>query len=237
MTSLAGGLRPLQESVVVLCACGCGTPVTVAQWANRKQGVEAGQARQFAHGHNRRVAMDAPNPSGMCMCGCDKRTGLAVRTNRKTGTVAGQHAQYVKGHARVRPHRLLSLDAVERTAVCATCGPDTVIVTQGKNRPGVSQETRWACRNNVREQMLRRSYNITVGQYREMLEAQDFLCASCRRVEHDWDRPLHVDHNHETGAIVALLCGRCNTAAGLLFENPALIAALLSYVEKKVSTR
>jgi hypothetical protein len=84
--------------------------------------------------------------------------------------------------------------------------------------------------------MLRGKYQITLDDYKVLLEQQNYRCAACQTTEHDWDRPLHVDHNHKTGAVVALLCGRCNTSAGLLDEDPIIVHRLLAYVTEKWRT-
>jgi hypothetical protein len=41
---------------------------------------------------------------------------------------------------------------------------------------------------------------------------------------------MPIDHNHETGATRGLLCSNCNTALGLLDENPETIMGLLAYL-------
>lgn len=67
-------------------------------------------------------------------------------------------------------------------------------------------------------------------QYNHMLQEQDGKCAICHT--HTTRRPLHIDHDHQTGQIRDLLCSKCNSALGMLKEDPELIKALLAYVEK-----
>ena len=76
---------------------------------------------------------------------------------------------------------------------------------------------------------LRRKYGITPAQYDEMLAAQDGVCAICGRQPRD-DISLHVDHDHQTGAIRALLCFRCNNAIGDLGESWELANKLVNYL-------
>lgn len=42
----------------------------------------------------------------------------------------------------------------------------------------------------------------------------------------------HVDHNHITGRVRALLCGRCNSALGLLRDDVAIVRAAANYLEE-----
>lgn len=42
----------------------------------------------------------------------------------------------------------------------------------------------------------------------------------------------HIDHDHETKQVRGILCAPCNTAIGLLKDDPAVIQAALSYVHR-----
>ena len=72
-----------------------------------------------------------------------------------------------------------------------------------------------------------------------MLSTQDGSCAVCSgppiKLNGSGKARLHVDHNHRTGKVRALLCSACNQALGLLRESPIRIKSLLSYVEKHES--
>jgi hypothetical protein len=45
-------------------------------------------------------------------------------------------------------------------------------------------------------------------------------------------QPLSIDHCHKTEKVRALLCAQCNTAFGLMKENPENIQALLDSAQK-----
>jgi len=82
-----------------------------------------------------------------------------------------------------------------------------------------------------RESYLKRKYGITLADYARMLEAQNGVCAICGEPRPD-ERTLHVDHDHESGAIRGLLCFRCNNALGDLREEYELFRRAADYLDR-----
>lgn len=78
---------------------------------------------------------------------------------------------------------------------------------------------------------LRRKYGITIEQYEALLAAQGGVCALCRRPPRP-DISLHVDHDHETGRIRALLCFRCNNALGDFDDNRDRLLAAVELLDR-----
>lgn len=79
---------------------------------------------------------------------------------------------------------------------------------------------------------LKRGYGMTVEEYNLKLEHQGNKCAICPAERSICGRRLAVDHNKQTGTIRGLLCNECNTALGLLKENPKLFLACIEYLDK-----
>ncbi len=75
---------------------------------------------------------------------------------------------------------------------------------------------------------LKRKFGITLADYDRILEEQGGRCAICG--DDPGDVTLHVDHDHDTGEIRALLCIRCNNGIGLFRESPELFDAAATYV-------
>jgi hypothetical protein len=73
---------------------------------------------------------------------------------------------------------------------------------------------------------LKRRYGITAEEADAMLEAQGGVCAICRAAP-----AAHVDHDHETGAVRALLCFQCNGGLGQFRDDPYLLRVAAFYVE------
>jgi hypothetical protein len=78
-----------------------------------------------------------------------------------------------------------------------------------------------------REGHLLRKYGLRIRDFETLRLAQLGMCAICRSVE--WDR-LHVDHDHQTGVVRGLLCGKCNKAIGLLEDDPRVVRSAETYL-------
>ena len=76
---------------------------------------------------------------------------------------------------------------------------------------------------------LKKKFGIDIDAYEVMLTKQNHTCAICHRGP--GKRALAVDHNHTTGVIRSLLCHGCNTAVGLLDENPERCRLVAQYLE------
>ena len=72
---------------------------------------------------------------------------------------------------------------------------------------------------------LKRRYGITAEDADMMLQAQGGLCAICKTAP-----AAHVDHDHATGGVRALLCFNCNGGLGQFRDDPALLHAAAYYV-------
>lgn len=74
---------------------------------------------------------------------------------------------------------------------------------------------------------LMRLYGLSARALNEMREAQGGRCYLCRT------RPAeHVDHDHVSRRVRALLCFRCNTGLGQFDDRPDLLRAAADYVER-----
>jgi 5-methylcytosine-specific restriction endonuclease McrA len=76
---------------------------------------------------------------------------------------------------------------------------------------------------------LKRKFGITLEAYDALLGKQGGTCAICRRPPRA-DISLHVDHDHETGAVRGLLCFDCNAGLGKFADDAALLEAARRYL-------
>ncbi|TFV70159.1 endonuclease [Blastococcus sp. CT_GayMR20] len=73
---------------------------------------------------------------------------------------------------------------------------------------------------------LTRRYGITAAEADHMLRNQGGMCAICRVAP-----AAHVDHDHATGAVRALLCFNCNGGLGQFKDDPDVLRAAAEYVQ------
>lgn len=85
-----------------------------------------------------------------------------------------------------------------------------------------------SCKPCVGEKIAAIRYRTTVQRLRELRTEQAGACAICRRT----DLTLHIDHNHDTGAVRGLLCNYCNSAIGYLREDTDVIRRAADYLER-----
>lgn len=137
-------------------------------------------------------------------------------------------------------HTLTNVRPDAALADCQGCGPDVSVYY--RRRRGL-----WICRTARRQHDAQRSpeqrsatnrrhalkkYGITPGDYDQLLAEQDGVCAICAQPESIEGRVLAVDHDHQSGAVRGLLCGRCNRAIGLLLDDPELLTRAANYLTR-----
>jgi Recombination endonuclease VII len=95
-----------------------------------------------------------------------------------------------------------------------------------------TRESRQRLHGGSRHYHLIRRYGIGADEVRTMLEAQRQRCPIC--LAPITEETAHVDHDHKTGAVRALLCFNCNGGLGQFKDDPALLRRAASYLEGDV---
>ena len=103
-------------------------------------------------------------------------------------------------------------------------------MTHSEERRNYKQENRDKSKNCY----LIKTYGITLDKYKQMLEAQNGVCAIChlpetRKSKYN-DYTLAVDHDHKTGKIRGLLCHGCNNCLGILKEDINIFQSAIDYL-------
>jgi hypothetical protein len=100
-----------------------------------------------------------------------------------------------------------------------------------ERNPGSTKEyqRQWRERNRDRWRAYRRRYNYGTepAHLAAMLASQNGACAICAA---PLGETYHVDHNHATGRVRALLCPGCNKGIGHFKEDPARLIAACEYL-------
>ena len=120
---------------------------------------------------------------------------------------------------------------------CRKCGlPRTWYGGQANCAPCLRarRKARYADDPEYRERKLVRNtakrYGITDDLVRELLARA--ACDACESQEPGSPKGWHIDHDHESGMVRGLLCHSCNTALGLLNEDPERMSALITYIKR-----
>lgn len=126
-------------------------------------------------------------------------------------------------------------------ATCHECGEE-YLVTHTRQRFCSLRCTqrhhgaKWYAENRERAKStgVLAKYGITFETYQAMYDGQGGRCAICSTpmelMGSKQSATAHVDHDHETGAVRALLCTRCNTGLGMFRDEPAIISSALTYL-------
>ena len=82
----------------------------------------------------------------------------------------------------------------------------------------------------AREKRMLAAYGLTAAAFTSLVAAQGGKCPICNFACSTDD--FVVDHCHASGAVRGLLCGRCNSALGLLRDSPRAMRAAADYIER-----
>jgi len=86
-----------------------------------------------------------------------------------------------------------------------------------------------------RDKQRKYQYGVPEGWFSAQKEKQGGVCAICSLPAETADskgRDLHVDHNHTTGQVRGLLCGKCNCLIGLAGESISILDKVKDYLKK-----
>lgn len=79
---------------------------------------------------------------------------------------------------------------------------------------------------------LKRRYGIGADEVLAMMRQQFWCCPLCLTVL--TVQTAHVDHDHVTGEVRAILCFNCNGGLGQFKDNPTVLRRAAAYVEGDV---
>lgn len=136
------------------------------------------------------------------------------------------------------PQAALVATGMKRCNACREIKPLESFHKSANAAGGRTDRCKVCARHNLRKNYFHRVYNISLDDYDALFKKQKGVCAICklppRTVGRDGKTltPLHVDHDHENGAVRALLCHSCNTAIGHFNHDVALLQAAIEYLRQ-----
>lgn len=80
-------------------------------------------------------------------------------------------------------------------------------------------------RESSRAGFVRHKYGLTLVDIDAMNRNQNGLCSICQK-----NKPLCVDHNHNTGVVRGLLCRNCNQGLGHFKDDFSILIRAANYV-------
>jgi hypothetical protein len=129
---------------------------------------------------------------------------------------------------------MTSLDQTKQCPVCGTTHTgfklgrnicrDCHNKAQRDNHNKRKQSLEWDAKHKLiqRKNHLMNKYGLTVEEADAMYAKGCEVCGSTDR--------MCIDHNHKTGKVRGALCSRCNTALGMLLDDPKHAARLVEYI-------
>lgn len=109
---------------------------------------------------------------------------------------------------------------------------DYIYVSSGSCRTCSRLSSREAGRRNMKRVVDRhnlRVYGKEPHEIEAMIKDQNNKCMLC---EEEFIKTPHLDHNHKTGKVRAMLCHHCNTGLGLFKDDIAKLQKGIDYLRK-----
>jgi hypothetical protein len=89
-------------------------------------------------------------------------------------------------------------------------------------------------KEKYRSAWLKSVYGITLEQYDALLASQGTKCAICPATTPTGkgNGRWHIDHDHKTGKVRGILCGRCNLLLGHAADSIEVLDLAIKYLER-----
>ncbi|MCP4341354.1 MAG: hypothetical protein GY799_21365 [Desulfobulbaceae bacterium] len=180
---------------------------------------------------------------------CGEEKELTEFPKRKPSGYRNDCKECVKNNSRVyrsKKHIVSKQDVIEfvedqlqkgTLTECRSCGQskqaDEFYTKRAYGKVGLST-TR--CKECERWYQIERNFNITKGDYLDLLLQQSGDCAICgisleayrQQGYRDW---FAVDHDHQTNEVRGLLCDQCNRGLGYFKDSPERLQKATNYLK------
>lgn len=123
-------------------------------------------------------------------------------------------------------------DGHKRCSQCKEIKPQSEWRKNNRAKDGLHSECKECAAKRGRRDYFKRTHGLTPEQVEFALRIQLTLCQICYRqltLE-----TAHLDHDHKTGELRAILCFKCNSALGNFDDDPERMRRAARYVEGDV---
>lgn len=118
------------------------------------------------------------------------------------------------------------------TARCKQCmKADSITSYQSRKEEVLASHKEKYCAKKNRAKHLMANYGLTVEEWNQLFESQNYRCAICGSKD-----PMHnnghfvVDHCHNFDFVRGILCGHCNSMIGLAKDDPDILFDAAMYI-------
>ena len=122
-----------------------------------------------------------------------------------------------------------------RRRECKTCRSQYAKTNYKENKKDILNRRKpYSTRQKVEKRFrswLAQGIKLTLQEYYKKLAKQHHSCKICKSPFKN-TRDAHVDHQHTTGKVRGILCSKCNTALGLLKDDPNLLLRAAKYLNE-----
>lgn len=73
-----------------------------------------------------------------------------------------------------------------------------------------------------------KKYDITKEDFEQLVENQGGKCKICNK---RLNEEIHIDHNHRTGKVRGVLCGKCNKGLGQFEDDITILTNAIKYLK------
>lgn len=190
--------------------------------------------------------MGAPSPTKVCVqCGKEKHVDCFAHCRIRKSGVKPKCRECVNAYQRDHYHKKYTKHKVkppEGFKRCCRCHGIYKLDEFYLTRTGVRYNYCNPCgkeyrrRENIKNRKKLRNaalakYGLDCDTVDKMISDQDGVCFLCGRPPEQAGRKgLHVDHDHSSGKVRAMLCCHCNQGLGHFRDDPALIERAAGYL-------
>jgi hypothetical protein len=82
-----------------------------------------------------------------------------------------------------------------------------------------------------RKSDLKRRYNLTYDEYKQMFISQNNCCKICGKDSPGTKLGWHIDHDHSTNRVRGVLCHQCNNILGKVKDSIPYLEKFIQYLK------